>query len=143
VVGRAVPPPPVAPKLVVPFYRPYVFNPYFSDMSLRFYYGDYPHMYPYGYYGYLYPPYMYVWGAPGEGYGSVRLDVDLKEAAVYVDGYYVGIVDDFDGAFHQLNLTVGPHRIEIREDGYETLTVDVNVQLAQTIRYRGEMKPVV
>jgi len=29
----------------------------------------------------------------------VRLKVKPAEASVYVDGFYVGIVDDFDGSF--------------------------------------------
>ena len=36
-----------------------------------------------------------------------------RDAAVYVDGYYAGIVDDFDGVFQRLTLEVGPHRIEL------------------------------
>jgi hypothetical protein len=29
-----------------------------------------------------------------------------KEAAVYVDGFYAGVVDDFDGVFQSLPLPV-------------------------------------
>src|SRR6185369_3518149 len=46
--------------------------------------------------------------------GSLRLKVKPVDASVYVDGYYVGIVDDFDGIFQRLHLEAGPHRIEIR-----------------------------
>src|SRR5262245_7934286 len=60
-------------------------------------------------YGYVPAP---VYGAPIY-YGDVRLQVRPREAQVFVDGYYAGIVDDFDGIFQRLTLTVGPHEIEI------------------------------
>ena len=31
--------------------------------------------------------------------------VDPAEARVYVDGYYAGTVDDFDGLFQRLNVS--------------------------------------
>jgi hypothetical protein len=34
-----------------------------------------------------------------------------EEAAVYVDGFYAGIVDDFDGVFQKLLLPPGDHTI--------------------------------
>ena len=37
-------------------------------------------------------------------YGDVRLMVRPRDAAVYVDGYYAGVVDDFDGVFQRLTL---------------------------------------
>jgi len=48
--------------------------------------------------------------APGYPYGyryappdaAVKFDVKPKEAAVYIDGYYAGLVDDYDGAFQRL-----------------------------------------
>ena len=51
---------------------------------------------------------------------SVRLDVKPKEAEVYVDGYYAGVVDDFDGTFQRLRVEPGEHEIELWLDGYRT-----------------------
>jgi hypothetical protein len=76
---------------------------------------------------------------PETATGDVRLDVSPKDAAVYVDGYYAGIVDDFNGVFHHLTLTAGPHAIELRKTGLETLTVEMFVQPGQTITYRATM----
>jgi hypothetical protein len=95
-----------------------------------------PWYYPYGYY----PPYGYPY--PFESYGSVRLDVDQKSASVFADGFYVGVVDDFDGIFQHLNLKVGEHHLEIAAGGYETLTFDVNIQAGRTITCRGLMVPI-
>ena len=105
-------------------------------------YGWYGYPYPYGYdpYPYPYPAPWYV-ESGASGSGEVRLDVSQKDATVYVDGFYVGVVDDFNGIFHHLKLTAGPQRIEIRKPGYETLVLDVNAQPNQTITYRDVMQP--
>ena len=71
--------------------------------------------------------------------GSLRLKVKPVDASVYIDGYYVGIVDDFDGIFQRLHLEAGPHRIEIREAEYETLMFDVRINVDETTTYRGEL----
>ncbi len=65
-----------------------------------------------------------------------------RQAAVYVDGYYAGIVDDFDGIFQRLHVDSGGHRIELRLAGYETLSVDLHVQPGRTITYHGELERV-
>jgi len=157
VVGRAVPRVGPAPRIVsrgriavVPYYRP------FFGLGLYGYPFDY---YGYGYYGY---PYGYGYGYPfgyagygsfglgyptyyappvgyvgaGRPYGSVRIQSDNRDAQVFADGYYVGIVDDFDGTFQHLNLEAGPHRIELRTPNAPPISFDVNVQPGQTITYR-------
>jgi hypothetical protein len=147
--GRAVPrvgPPPRAARSVsrVYRYRPYVYRP---GLRLNFYssYG-YPFAYPYGYssygygFGYGYP---YAYGAGSyraayrHAYGGVQIKDADPNAEVLVDGYYAGVVDDFDGVFQQLNLTRGAHRIEIRTPNGPSLTFDVNIIPGQTITYRA------
>ena len=61
-------------------------------------------------------------------------------SAILVDGYYVGIVDEFDNPFQQLRLESGPHRIEVRADGYEPLSFDVRIVPGKTITYKAELK---
>jgi len=103
-----------------------------------------------GYYGGYYGAYdpWYGWFptyAPVAAFGgsdetgSLRLKVQPSDASVYVDGFYVGIVDDFDGAFQKLRLDRGPHRIEMRAQGHAPLAVDVMIQEDFTITYRGEL----
>jgi hypothetical protein len=116
------------------------------------YYGGY---YPWGYggmglggyYGGYYDPWYYGDSQPyspyagGNGYdGQLRLKVKPREAEVYVDGYYAGLVDEFDGVFQRLQIEPGPHRIEVRADGYETLVIDLRIQPDRTITYTGELK---
>lgn len=72
-------------------------------------------------------------------YGDVRLKVRPRDAAVYVDGYYAGIVDDFDGFFQRLTLEVGPHQIEIEAPGLEPEVFDVYVDSSRTIDLHADL----
>ena len=136
-----------------------IFYPYYSS-----YYGDwrYGSRYRYGLgYGFgfshfgWYDPFMYsgaYYGSPSYsaggyssqkqyGTGNLRLRVDPKHAEVYVDGNFVGTVDEFDGLFQRLNIDAGPHKIELRADGYEPVEFEVLVTPGETVTYRGGMKP--
>jgi hypothetical protein len=102
-------------------------------------YGGYDPWYdPYGAGG----PYLPAPSSSRDDNGAIRIKVTPRAAAVYADGYFVGHVDDFDGALQKLRLDAGPHRIELREQHYETLTIDVRIDSGQTITYRGEMKKI-
>jgi len=72
-------------------------------------------------------------------YGDVRLEVRPRKAAVYVDGYYAGIVDDFDGMFQRLTLTVGSHEIEIAAPGLEPRFFNVYVDSDRTLNLRADL----
>jgi hypothetical protein len=164
VVGHAAPRVGPAPRIVsrgrAGFLPSRAFVPYYgyrSSLAFGLYgypygsfgYGYYPYGfgYPYGPYGYAsfgydgYPGYGYpAYGAAGYGggepYGSVRIEGPNRDAQVFADGYYVGVVDDFDGTFQHLNLEAGPHRIEIRTPNAPAITFDVNVEPGRTITYR-------
>ena len=60
--------------------------------------------------------------------GGVRITDAPREAQVFVDGAYVGIVDDFDGAGQHLNLEPGLHRIEIHTPASGAIAFDVIIQ---------------
>ena len=145
---RRVGPP---PRTARPTYRPYIYS-YRPGVRVGVFSGYYG--YPYRYYGYpysyssFYSPYAYGYGAGygysgyyGSGYrgpyGGVRIKGASPDAEVLVDGYYVGIVDDFDGILQQLTLEAGAHRIEIRTPNGPALTFEVNVLPGQTITYRA------
>ena len=127
--------------------------------------GYYGHGYGYGGYGrYGYGGYgRYGYGGYGRygygGYGSygyganrysnqgaVRIEVNPKdsrdEIEVYVDEGYVGVVDDFDGAFQRLYLPAGEHEIEVRLDGYRTFRQHVFVSPGKTYKIRHRMEPI-
>jgi hypothetical protein len=122
-------------------YRPFIRG----GLDLGLYYGyRSPYWGPYSYPAYGYPlgvPPGYATADPGGyGYGSVRLQVKPREAAVSVDGYYVGTVNDFDGVFQHLDLEAGPHRIDIYAPGFAPLTFEVRIDSSRTITYRGDLR---
>ncbi len=59
---------------------------------------------------------------------------------MFVDGYYAGIVDDFDGHFQKLDLIPGPHHVEVRRPGYDPLVFDIVTQAHHKETYRGTLK---
>ena len=71
--------------------------------------------------------------------GGVQLDVQPWRAQVYVDGAYVGLVDDFKGYYHHLEIGAGPHVIVIVMPGYDPLIVDTLVSPGQVTTYRGTL----
>jgi hypothetical protein len=113
---------------VVP-YRPYVYRP---SIGLGVYYGT-GGSYPYGY-----TPRGYYDPIGGRPYGGLRITGFSQIAQVFADGYYVGIVNDFDGVFQHLNLEAGPHQIEVREPGLQPIAFDVMVQAGRTITFRAD-----
>ena len=136
------------------YYAPRIFGTSFyfggyNRFSVGFglgYPSYYSYAYPYGYSSYGYPHYGY----PHHGYGydaiygygptgTLRLKVRPRHAQVFVDGYFVGRVDDFDGVFQSLRLEEGPYQIEILADGYEPLVLDVRILLGEKITYEGDL----
>ena len=71
--------------------------------------------------------------------GELRLQVFPRNAQVFVDGYYAGIVDDYDGTFQGLKLEAGPYHIEVVAPGFEPLEFDVRILPGQKIEYRGDL----
>ena len=138
----------VAPRVVTrPVYRPYYYPRYSFGLYAGWPYYS-PYYYPYGYYGYGYG-YDYPYGYGGyygvgvgrdeaRGIGHVKIKDADEHAQVFADGYYAGTVDDFDGAFQELDLPGGSHKIEIREQGKEPITFEVNVRPGETITYHAK-----
>jgi hypothetical protein len=104
-----------------------------------YYWGWYP--YAYGWYP---PPYYYGYGY-GYGYrddwSSARVEVTPKDAQVYVDGYFVGIVDDFDGFLQRLRVEPGEHEIQFYREGYRTITDKVLFRPGQSYRIKYALQP--
>ena len=104
----------------------YRYNPYW--------YGHYSHTDGYS---------RYAYGGYADTYytGSLRLKVKPRFGEVLVDGYYVGLINDFDGIFQRLRLEEGPHHIEIHDPGFEPLEFDVLILPGETITYEGYLVP--
>ena len=75
-------------------------------------------------------------GAP---VGGVQLDIDPRRAQVFVDGSYAGLVEDFSGYFHHLEVPAGPHDISIVASGYEPLSFRVIVSPGATLTQRATL----
>jgi len=75
-------------------------------------------------------------GAP---LGGVQLDVEPRRAQVFVDGSYAGLVEEFSGYFHHLEVPAGPHDISIVADGYEPLSLHVLVSPGATLTQRATL----
>ncbi len=141
--GRAVPRVRQAPRRVVvvrapryrPFYRPF-YSPFYSSFYSSFYGGffwqryPYPYPYPYPYYGYRY-----------DDRAEVRIQADQKDAEVYVDGYFAGTVDDFDGFAQRLRVEPGDHEITLYHPGYRTWREQVRVRPRQSLTIPSVLEP--
>jgi hypothetical protein len=134
-----------APPVYNYYYSPRRYYPYgYGAFGLGYFYYD-----PYTWY----PPSVYggAYGGYGGGYydgyyngyvdlGEVRLSVTPRSADVYVDGYFAGRVDDFDGVLQALKLESGAHHIQIVAPGYLPLDFDVRLNPGQKITYRGDLR---
>lgn len=62
---------------------------------------------------------------PGNNAAELRLDIQPKNAAVYMDGGYMGHGSDFGGRFHSMLVAPGKHKLRITMDGYIPYEVDI------------------
>jgi hypothetical protein len=74
--------------------------------------------------------------------GSLRIKVSPSKGQVYIDGVLQGLVDDFDGLSNHLEIDQGSHQLEIRADGYETLTESIDIDAGKTQTFRGSLKKI-
>jgi hypothetical protein len=70
----------------------------------------------------------------------VKTEITPKQTEVYVDGYYAGVADDFDGAFQRLDTTPGGHAVTLRLEGYRTLTRNIYVRPHSTYKLTERME---
>ncbi|MGE0363647.1 MAG: PEGA domain-containing protein [Vicinamibacterales bacterium] len=123
---RPAPPRPAPPRPskrgTFIFIGGYFYDPFF---------GPYP-WWPRG----AYPPWYY----PVYDYhAEVRVAATPRHAAVYVDGFYAGIVDDFDGTFQRLALPAGGHRLALYLEGYVTEEFSIYLRPRSTFTLRHTM----
>lgn len=99
-----------------------------------------PHYAPWPWWGpYPYGPYAY----PLVHYGvsSLRIQTHPEDAEVFVDGYFAGEVDQFNGIFQRLRLTPGGHEIAIFHEGYRTFRRQLYLRPAGNQTLRIELEP--
>jgi PEGA domain len=111
------------------YYWPYYYGGFYGSYYSPFFWGQYP--YPYPYYG----------GWAYDNTGSARLQVTPRHTQVYVDGYFVGVVDDFDGNLQRLNVEAGEHELQLYLDGHRTFTQKVLLTRGRTLKIVHTMEP--
>jgi len=133
---------------IVPRGRTYIYYPryYYRPYSFGYGPGGRGHFYFDLYYNsYIWHPYsVYRYGTYGSyGYpvGELRLKVHPRDAQVFIDGYYAGRVDEFDGIFQSLRLEEGEYQVEIVLPGYEPLAFDVRIFPGEKTTYEGDLIP--
>jgi len=112
-----------------PFYDPF-YDPFYFNTFYRPYYRPF----------YWYPQVAYGQGFYN-GDGALRLQVSPRETEVYIDNYYAGTVDDFDGIFQRLHIEPGSHEITLYLDGYKTVRQRIYLQPTGSFRLRYMMQP--
>ena len=118
------------------YYYPRRYYPYgYGGFGLGYFYYDPYTWYPYDYGAYRFQGYGY-----GYPIGELRLQVRPRDGEVYVDGYYAGRVDDFDGMWQALELEAGGYSIEIVAPGFEPIEFDVRIQPGRKVTYRNELR---
>jgi hypothetical protein len=132
-------------------YRPYYFErPYYTfrprhSIGFGLWLG-FGVPYPRAWVSYPPPVYGYYQGGvrvvPGAAaYGGVSFDISPRDAAIILDGTYIGYAGDFAPNAAPLTLTAGPHRIEVQADGYQPMSWDVDIVPGQVLPFRGDMQP--
>ena len=87
--------------------------------------------------GYPFPPYRYPNVHPD---ASVRVDVTPRDTEVYVDGYYAGVVDDFDGLLQRLRVEPGQHEITLYHDGYRAVHQRIYLTRDRTFKLKQQLE---
>lgn len=130
---------------------------YYYPRWYRYYGGPSWWWAPYGYWGWWwlgdnYWPYdPYYYGDPyrrGHGYydrdndvGALDLDISPGRTQVYLDGQYLGTVDQYDGFPTYLWLEKGTYDIAFYLDGYKTLARQVSIYPGTVIDMGDRMEP--
>ncbi len=69
----------------------------------------------------------------------MSFEIDPYDAAVFIDGEYVGIAADFSSGQMPLTLAAGRHRVHLRAQDFMTVSFDITVVAGQVIPYAGTM----
>lgn len=103
--------------------RPYYYNPFWYD--------------PFWYSWYAGPP---VYTVPQYTHGTIKTEIEPKNAEVYVNGGYVGTANKFRGIFHGLDLRPGNYELEFRAPNYRPLKMKVYVAANKTLKLKEQLQ---
>src|SRR5262245_58133749 len=116
-----------------PFYRPYYYSPLFYNgfydpvyVGWEPWYAQYPYPVGYRYYG---------------NWASARIEVKPRDAQVYIDGYFVGVVDQFDGVLQRLDVPPGEHELTVYMPGYRSYHEMTLFRPGEGYHFRAILEP--
>jgi hypothetical protein len=116
----------------------YYYDPYYSPYWYGFWYRGYPGWY-YGPGAYYYP---YRQGYDDRNVlGALDLDVSPAKAEIYLDGHYVGVVDQYDGFPQYLWLEKGTYDVVLFKDGFRTISRQITIYPGLVIGVDDRMEP--
>jgi hypothetical protein len=72
--------------------------------------------------------------------GGISIDVDPPTASVFIDGKYMGTGTDFGPNAQPLGLTPGRHRVEIRAEGYQSMSFDADVKAGEVTPFTASLQ---
>jgi hypothetical protein len=70
---------------------------------------------------------------------ELKVTVQPKRAAVFLDGNYIGHASELGGKFHSLLVSPGKHQIKIELPGYRTFETEVDILQGQKSEVKTEL----
>jgi hypothetical protein len=135
------------PVYTRPYYRPYYYHSYYRPYYYPYFYSSFYWgwggfgYYPYGGYPWGYYPYGGYYRPWYDDLGALRVEVKPRDAQVYVDGYFAGLVDDFDGISQRLRAKPGEHQIDVYMPGFQTFSEKMLFRPGQTLKIKTTLQP--
>jgi hypothetical protein len=71
--------------------------------------------------------------------GGMSFEIMPNTADLFVDDVKVGTVGQFTPTSQPLGVEAGHHRVDVRADGYQTMSFDVDIIPGQVTPYQGSM----
>lgn len=132
---------------VYPYY-PYLYSPYPYAYSPEYGYQTSPNYYPpqtyggdYGAGGVTAGLSTYFMDLGNQNQSGLTFEVWPATAEIFVDGIYVGTVQDFSADREPLIVVSGTHRILLQAPGYRAAALAVTLAQGQVTPYYGELQP--
>lgn len=70
---------------------------------------------------------------------TLKLSIEPKRAAVFLDDKFVGHASEFGGKFRSMLISPGTHRIKVELPGYRTYETEINLLAGQKSEVKTEL----
>jgi hypothetical protein len=72
---------------------------------------------------------------------TLKLNIEPKRAAVFLDDKFVGHASEFGGKFRSMLISPGKHRVKVELPGYRTYDTEINLLAGQKTEVKTELVP--